>query len=156
VPQGSPLSPLLANYYLDEFDRRLRAARIFFIRYADDFLVLARTPFELADIRALVESALSDLHLDISVEKTRTTSFDKWFRFLGAEIQGNNIFLPFEKKKEPKRPVYVAPVMPPALLRAYRAGKLGAIRPLAWDGRSAPRAAGSKAVVTKPRSAALR
>jgi hypothetical protein len=134
VPQGSPLSPILANFYLHEFDVRLRSSKIQFIRYADDFLVLARSPFELAESRTVVESALSELRLTLSEEKTRTVTFDKSFRFLGAEMQQDKIYLPFEKKKEPHRPVYIAPVMPPALLRAFRAGHLKASKPLVWTG----------------------
>ena len=63
VPQGSPLSPLLANFYLHEFDVRLRSAKINLVRYADDFLVLARTPFELDEHRKAVEQVLGDLRL---------------------------------------------------------------------------------------------
>lgn len=135
VPQGSPLSPLLSNYYLDDFDRRLRAAGIQFVRYADDFLVLARTPFDLAEARQKVEESLRDLNLTLSEEKTQTTTFEQWFRFLGAEIQGDSILLPFDKNKKSKSQVYVAPIMPPALLRAYRTGHLKAARPFEWKER---------------------
>lgn len=135
VPQGSPLSPLLSNYYLDDFDRRLRSDGIHFVRYADDFLVLARTPFELAEARQKVEGALRELNLTLSEEKTQTTTFEQWFRFLGAEIQGNAILLPFDKNSKVKSHVYVAPVMPPALLRMYRTGYIKATRPFQWKER---------------------
>jgi group II intron reverse transcriptase/maturase len=134
VPQGSPLSPILANFYLHEFDVRLRSAKIHLVRYADDFLVLARSPFELDEHRKAVEQVLGDLCLSLSAEKTRTTTFDQYFRFLGAEIQGDNILLPFEKMKTPRAPYYVAPVMPPALLRAYRLGHIKVSVPLQWTG----------------------
>jgi group II intron reverse transcriptase/maturase len=132
VPQGSPLSPLLSNYYLDDFDRRLRGDGIRFVRYADDFLVLARTPFELAEARGRVEEALRVLKLTLSAEKTQTTTFEQWFRFLGAEIQGGSILLPFDKNKKTKSHVCVAPLMPAALLRAFQAGHLKASRPFQW------------------------
>jgi group II intron reverse transcriptase/maturase len=133
VPQGSPLSPLLANFYLDSFDRQLRSAGIHLIRYADDFLVAARTPFELADHRSIVEEGLASLRLSLAPEKTRTVNFEQGFRFLGAEICGDSILLPFEKKKTPLRQVYLAPVMPPALLRAFRAGHMAASMPFFWS-----------------------
>jgi len=148
VPQGSPLSPLLANFYLDEFDQRLRRTGVQFVRYADDFLVLARSPFELAQSRTVVEEALKELRLNLSEEKTRTTTFEQWFRFLGADIQGERILLPFEQKKPAKRPVAVAPVMPRALLNAYRAGHLKPAGPLQWAARqvetTAAQASGSQ------------
>ncbi len=36
VPQGGPLSPLLANVMLDDFDRYLESKSYRFARYADD------------------------------------------------------------------------------------------------------------------------
>jgi hypothetical protein len=155
VPQGSPLSPILANYYLHEFDRKLRASKIHCLRYADDFLVLARTPFELEECRRVVEKVLADLDLALSAEKTRTTTFEQCFRFLGAEIESDAILLPFEKPKTPKQPVYVAPVMPAALLRAYRAGSLKAARPFEWSGLRRERPEPGEVRRTKPKRQVL-
>lgn len=132
VPQGSPLSPLLSNYFLNEFDRGLRECGFHFVRYADDFLVLARSPFELAQAKETVEQSLKELHLSLSPEKTRTTTFERCFRFLGAEMQGDSILLPFEKKKTPHPPIFVAPVMPRALFNAYREGHLRAATEFVW------------------------
>ena len=120
IPQGSPLSPLLANCYLHGFDAELRSAGLRFVRYADDFLVVAKTPFELPEIRELVEGALRGLGLELSAEKTRFTSFDQHFKFLGAEMQGRQIFLPFEKEKFGRTAMDVACIMPPALRSQYR------------------------------------
>ena len=44
VPQGGPLSPLLANILLDELDRELEARGHSFVRYADDFVILCSSP----------------------------------------------------------------------------------------------------------------
>jgi RNA-directed DNA polymerase len=43
VPQGGPLSPLLANIVLDDLDKELEARGLRFARYADDFLVFVRS-----------------------------------------------------------------------------------------------------------------
>jgi RNA-directed DNA polymerase len=44
VPQGGPLSPLLANVLLDELDHELEARGHRFVRYADDFVILCTSP----------------------------------------------------------------------------------------------------------------
>jgi RNA-directed DNA polymerase len=36
TPQGGPLSPLLANIYLDPLDKELEGRGVAFVRYADD------------------------------------------------------------------------------------------------------------------------
>lgn len=154
IPQGSPLSPLLANFFLDAFDRRLRGAGVKFIRYADDFLVLTRTPFDLRPARELVEGVLADLGLELNAEKTRTTSFERRFRFLGAEIQGDAILLPFDKKKTAFRAVFVAPSMPPALLKAWRLGHVTSDQPFVWTPRPAL-AAGARPIATDRRTMLL-
>lgn len=43
VPQGGPLSPLLANIVLTPLDRELEARGHKFARYADDFIVMVKT-----------------------------------------------------------------------------------------------------------------
>jgi RNA-directed DNA polymerase len=43
VPQGGPLSPLLANIMLDDLDKELERRELRFARYADDFLIFVRS-----------------------------------------------------------------------------------------------------------------
>jgi RNA-directed DNA polymerase len=43
TPQGGPLSPLLANYVLDELDQELEERGLRFVRYADDCNVYVRS-----------------------------------------------------------------------------------------------------------------
>ncbi|MCC8142636.1 MAG: CRISPR-associated endonuclease Cas1, partial [Tannerellaceae bacterium] len=43
VPQGAVLSPLLANFYLDSFDRFVLSQTAGYIRYADDFLIVTQS-----------------------------------------------------------------------------------------------------------------
>jgi RNA-directed DNA polymerase len=43
TPQGSVISPLLANIYLDPLDKLMAAKGYRMVRYADDFVILCRT-----------------------------------------------------------------------------------------------------------------
>lgn len=43
TPQGSPLSPLLSNVYLDDLDRELRRRGHRFVRYADDVMIYVQS-----------------------------------------------------------------------------------------------------------------
>ncbi len=42
-PQGGPLSPLLANIYLNKYDQEMERRGVKIIRYADDIVVLAKS-----------------------------------------------------------------------------------------------------------------
>jgi retron-type reverse transcriptase len=90
VPQGSPISPLLANFYLEDFDREMEKAGRKLVRYADDFLVLARTAEEAQQAMLQTETLLAEAHLSLNEEKTRITDFEHGFRFLGALFTGNS------------------------------------------------------------------
>ncbi|MEZ5785681.1 MAG: CRISPR-associated endonuclease Cas1 [Xanthobacteraceae bacterium] len=83
VPQGAPISPLLANLYLDSIDDRIERAGVRLVRFADDFVLLAKTPASAE--KALVEMTglLAGEGLEIHPEKTRLVSFEEGFRFLG-------------------------------------------------------------------------
>ncbi len=106
VPQGGVISPLLANVYLNEFDkwaeekwnisdnerRRIRYAgrgNYKMVRYADDFVVVSNDTIEgvqqtKQEIKQYLET---ELHLKLSDEKTRITHVNEGFEFLGYHIQ---------------------------------------------------------------------
>lgn len=44
VPQGGPLSPLLSNVMLDSLDKELERRGHCFARYADDFMIVVKSP----------------------------------------------------------------------------------------------------------------
>lgn len=84
LPQGAIISPLLANLYLDELDEAVLEAGFQLVRYADDFLVLCRSEPEAEKALQLTDELLGRLELRLNEEKTRVTSFDEGFRFLGS------------------------------------------------------------------------
>ncbi len=86
VPQGSPLSPLLSNLYLDQLDEELLAEDLRLIRFADDFLVLCKSGQRAAEALELTEDVLDNLKLRINSSKTKIVNFNRGFRFLGVQF----------------------------------------------------------------------
>jgi RNA-directed DNA polymerase len=92
TPQGGVVSPLLANIALNVLDWHLDARGFSFVRYADDFVVLCRSENEAKEALASVERLLADrLGLSLSAEKTKVTTFQAGFSFLGFEIQSQSV-----------------------------------------------------------------
>ncbi len=83
ILQGSPLSPLLANLYLDSFDEEMELRGFRMIRYGDDFLVMTRSSEEAEHALAAIKEILGPMALDIKEEKTRVSPVDQGFTFLG-------------------------------------------------------------------------
>jgi len=89
VPQGSPLSPVLANLYLDHLDEALLERDLRLVRFADDFVILCRDPAQAQQALRLTEEVIDALKLRINRDKTRLVSFDEGFRFLGVNFVRN-------------------------------------------------------------------
>ena len=83
LPQGSPLSPLMANLMLDDFDSDMETAGFHLIRFADDFIVLCKSPEEAKAAAARAESSLAEHGFSLHPDKTRTAALDDGFRYLG-------------------------------------------------------------------------
>jgi len=84
TPQGGVISPLIANIVLDVLDKKLTEKGHVFVRYADDFVVLAKSTPIIEKALEIVQTVIEDeLQLKLSTEKTKITSFYKGFDFLG-------------------------------------------------------------------------
>jgi len=83
LPQGSPISPVLANLMLDDFDHDLRDAGCALIRFADDFLIVAKSRGAAEAGGRKAQQALLDVGLELKADKTRVVPFSDGFRFLG-------------------------------------------------------------------------
>ena len=93
-PQGGPLSPLLANIYLNEFDHEFENRGVKVIRYADDIVLLAKS--RRATERLLETSTRyleGKLKLTVNKEKSKCVSVTaiRNFKFLGFALgRGKN------------------------------------------------------------------
>ncbi len=89
TPQGSPLSPLLANIYLDQLDKQWKASGLqkrytenaHLIRYADDFLILMTGNPAVA--KKKLDEIMENIGLTMNTEKTRIVRAEEGFDFLG-------------------------------------------------------------------------
>lgn len=108
LAQGSPLSPLLANLYLDTFDEQMALMNLRLIRYADDFIILARTKEEAQEALTKTESFLSDLGLRIKKEKTAIRCVFDGFEFLGIRFdKGEVASITGEEVKTFRKPLFI-------------------------------------------------
>lgn len=91
VPQGGPLSPLLANILLDDLDKELERRGHRFVRYADDAVILVKSRSAgervMANIKRFVERKLK---LRVNEAKSRVAKTDET-NFLGFTFKGTKI-----------------------------------------------------------------
>jgi len=100
VPQGAVLSPVLANAYLNPLDHRLSEIGFQMVRYADDFVILCRTPEEAEAALAEVRTWVAQHGLTLHPDKTHIVdSQEKSFSFLGYSFRGKLRF-PREKSHQ--------------------------------------------------------
>src|SRR5436309_6168498 len=74
TPQGSPISPLLANIALHMLDEAWQGGGLrlgVLVKYADDLVVLSATREQAVQARELVAAVLDGLGLRLHPEKTR-------------------------------------------------------------------------------------
>jgi RNA-directed DNA polymerase len=91
TPQGGVISPLLANIVLNRLDWQLHNAGYRFARYADDFVVLCQDPQQAQEALTLVKHVLeNELGLQLSPEKTKTTTYGKGYDFLGFHLSSRS------------------------------------------------------------------
>jgi RNA-directed DNA polymerase len=115
TPQGGIVSPVLANLALDGLEQRLREVfpkpktrsqvnRVYFVRYADDFVITADSKELLeAKVKPVVAQFLGERGLELSSEKTKITPIEAGFDFLGQTVRkyrGKLLITPSKKNQK--------------------------------------------------------
>ena len=115
IPQGSPISGLLANISLIDFDNDIKVnfPNVFYRRYSDD-LVFVCDPSQKDELIAFIDRKIKETFLKINAKKSFISYFKKingditcekvtnglgqelgrnYVDYLGLEFNGNKIFL---------------------------------------------------------------
>lgn len=91
TPQGSPLSPLLANILLDDLDKELERRGHRFARYADDLRILVRSQRAGERVKTSVTRYLTrELKLAVNEQKSRVVKTND-SEFLGFTFRGTKL-----------------------------------------------------------------
>ena len=104
IPQGSPISPILANLFLDQFDEEMLRKGYKYVRYADDFVILCKKSEEAEQALSLSKKVLEKLLLTVDDEDV--VSFDEGFKYLGVIFMKSMIMQPFDKPKKPHKVLF--------------------------------------------------
>lgn len=100
LAQGSPVSPVLSNFYLDTLDDALGAVDggLRLVRFADDFVILAKSARKADAALEHTIQVLAKLGLQLNPDKTRIVTFAEGFRFLG-HLFVRSIVLPTQERE---------------------------------------------------------
>lgn len=89
TPQGGPLSPILANLYLDPLDRELEQRGNAFVRYADDIAIFVSSERSAKRVLASVKEWLRK-HLDLEINDDKSgTGRSEEGKLLGFRIHAD-------------------------------------------------------------------
>ena len=90
TPQGSVISPLLANLYLNPLDHQMAEQGWEMVRYADDLVVLCQSQEEAEQAMAFLRQWSQAAGLTLHPTKTRIVNAQsEGFDFLGWHFRGN-------------------------------------------------------------------
>ena len=95
LSQGSPLSPLFSNIYLSDVDEIMKTeCGDSFIRYVDDFIIVADSEKRVNFLGSMASQELEKLSLNLAEDKTKIVNLKdggKHIKFLGLKINDKKI-----------------------------------------------------------------
>lgn len=131
LPQGSPLSPAMANLMLDDFDSDMEVLGFRLIRFADDFVVLCKSPEQAESAHRAATASLAEHGLDLNPGKTRIAATAEGFRYLGylfvndlaVDVSGHRSRTPGQPTVPPHSWLARLGARPPQPTAAYAKGE---------------------------------
>lgn len=97
VPQGAILSPLIANFYLHSFDQFVTSRTKNYIRYADDFVMIAPTKEEAETLKQRASDYLQK-RLLLTLNPPVISKVSDGIEFLGVVLKGSAVSISQAKR----------------------------------------------------------
>jgi hypothetical protein len=90
LKQGCAVASFLADAVLYKIDDAVNRLDVYYVRYSDDLLVLGK---EWQRAQTQIKAMLEDMQMTLNPKKVEVVYRDKWVKFLGFNIKGNQITL---------------------------------------------------------------
>lgn len=90
LKQGCAVASFLADAVLYHIDAAVCKLDVYYVRYSDDLLVLGK---EWREAQELIRNMLEDMELELNPKKVEVVYKDRWVKFLGFNIKGDQITL---------------------------------------------------------------
>ncbi|MCD4705229.1 RNA-directed DNA polymerase [bacterium] len=90
IPQGLAISNILADIYLSKFDTLISRESQLYLRYVDDFLIIADKA-KLKKLLNIISKKMKKISLELHQEKTSINDLSITFDYLGYKIKKNLI-----------------------------------------------------------------
>ena len=90
LKQGCAVASFLADAVLYKIDDTVSKLDVYYVRYSDDLLVLGK---EWQKGQMIIKNMLSEMQMTLNPKKVEPVYKNKWVKFLGFNIKGNQITL---------------------------------------------------------------
>ena len=90
LKQGCAVASFLADAVLYDIDKTMNMFDVYYVRYSDDILVIGN---DWLAAYGMLKTMLSDMEMKLNPNKVEFIFKDKWVKFLGFNIKGNQITL---------------------------------------------------------------
>lgn len=90
LKQGCAVASFLADAVLYPIDKSVSELGVYYVRYSDDLLALGN---DWNKAYSVIKQMLDEMELELNPKKVEILSKDRWFKFLGFNIKGNQITL---------------------------------------------------------------
>ena len=90
LKQGCSTASFLANAVLYPIDDAVSKMNVYYVRYSDDLLALGNDWLKAFEV---IKQMLGDMEMELNPRKVEVLMKNKWFKFLGFNIKGNQITL---------------------------------------------------------------
>jgi len=96
LKQGCAVASFLADAVLYPIDKEISDMDVYYVRYSDDLLVVGRCWDEAFQI---IKAMLKEMEMTLNPKKVETVCKDRWIKFLGFNIKGDQITLSKQRVK---------------------------------------------------------